>query len=205
MLSSSDRVIGNTNKQGRGEYSFFSKKELVFDITTETEKNQMPKYFLLCIVFIFIINTESLAHDVTVEVVKSYPSVIVRASYFQAEPLSYAGVMIFSPESDGVEYQYGRTDKSGYFAFVPDGTGDWKITVDDEMGHYKETVVTITEDFFTGENAAAIVARTNDRSSIQDLQPVYKIIFGLALIFGIAGIFYWYKARQALQAKPDKH
>jgi len=165
----------------------------------------MPKYFLLCIILIFILNTESSAHDVNVEVTKSYPSVIIRANYFQAEPLSYAEVMVFSPESDAVEYQYGRTDKSGYFAFVPDGAGDWKITVDDEMGHFKETVVTITEDFFNGGNAAAVDARTNDRSSIHDLHPVYKIIFGLALIFGITGIFYWFKARQALQAKPDKN
>jgi hypothetical protein len=165
----------------------------------------MRKYFLLYIILILTINNDSSAHDVTVEIAKSYPSVIVRASYFQAEPLSYAEVMIFSPESDVVEYQYGRADKSGYFAFVPNSIGDWKITVDDEMGHFKETVVTITDDFFTGEGATAIIAHTNHRSSIHDLQPLYKIIFGLALIFGITGIFYWFKARQAFERKPDKH
>jgi nickel transport protein len=165
----------------------------------------MRKYFLLCIILILTINIDSSAHDVTVEITKSYPSVIVRASYFQAEPLSYAEIMIFSPESDVVEYQYGRTDKSGYFAFVPNSRGDWKITVDDEMGHFNETIVTIADDFFTGEEATAIIAHTNHRSSIHDLQPLYKIIFGLALIFGITGIFYWLKARQALQSKPDQH
>jgi nickel transport protein len=174
-------------------------------VTTETERSQMHKYLLLCIILIFIISTESSAHDVTVEITKSYPSVIVRASYFQAEPLSYAEVMIFSPESDVVEYQYGRTDKSGFFAFVPNSRGDWKITVDDEMGHFKETVVSIADDFFTGEEATAIIAHTNHRSSIHDLQPLYKIIFGLALILGITGIFYWFKARQVLERKPDKH
>jgi hypothetical protein len=165
----------------------------------------MPKHFLLCFILIFIINTESSAHDITVEITKSYPSVIIRASYFQAEPLSYAEVMIFSPESDVVEYQYGRSDKSGYFAFLPNSKGDWKITVDDEMGHFKESVVTITADFFTGEGATAIVAHTKQGSTIQDLHPLYKIIFGLALIFGITGIFYGFKARQMLQSKPDKN
>jgi len=165
----------------------------------------MPKYFLLCIILIFMINSDSSAHDVTVEITKSYPSVIVRASYFQAEPLSYAEVMIFSPENDVVEYQYGRTDKSGYFAFVPKSKGDWKITVDDEMGHFIESVVTITADFFTGEGATVIVAHTKHGSTIRDLRPLYKIIFGLALIFGITGIFYGFKARQMLQSKPDKH
>jgi nickel transport protein len=165
----------------------------------------MRKYFLLCIILILTINIDSSAHDVTVEITKSYPSVIVRASYFQAEPLSYAEIMIFSPESDVVEYKYGRTDKSGYFAFVPNSRGDWKITVDDEMGHFNETIVTIADDFFTGEEATAIIAHTNHRSSIHDLQPLYKIIFGLALIFGITGIFYWFKARQTLQSKPDQH
>lgn len=165
----------------------------------------MFKYFLICIILIFMINSESSAHDVTVEITKSYPSVIVRASYFQAEPLSYAEVMIFSPENDVVEYQYGRTDKSGYFAFVPNSKGNWKITVDDEMGHAKEMIVTLSDDYFTGEDGAAIVAHTNDRSTVQDLHPLYKIVFGLALIFGITGIFYGFKAGQRLQSKPDKH
>lgn len=165
----------------------------------------MPKYFLRCFFLIFLINSDSSAHDVTVEITKSYPSVIVRASYFQADLLSYAEVMIFSPENDVVEYQYGRTDKSGYFAFVPNSIGSWKITVDDEMGHFKEMIVTISDDYFTGEDATAIVAHTNDRSTVQGLHPLYKIVFGLALIFGITGIFYGFKARQTLQSKPDKH
>jgi nickel transport protein len=165
----------------------------------------MPKQFILCIILIAIIVTESPAHDVSIEITKNYPSVILRASYFQAEPLSYASVMIFSPGSDVVEYQNGRTDKSGYFAFVPNETGEWKITVDDEMGHYTQSIVTISDDFFTNEGTNAVVAHSNRRSSIGDLQPLYKIIFGLALLFGITGIFYWSKAKQALQAKPDKN
>jgi nickel transport protein len=169
------------------------------------DKNKMPKQLILCIILIASIGTESSAHDVSIEITKNYPSVILRASYFQAEPLAYARVMIFSPVNDVVEYQNGRTDKSGYFAFVPDSKGDWKITVDDEMGHFTESIVTITDDFFTLEGTAAVVAHTNRRSSIGDLQPMYKILFGLALLFGITGIFYWFKAKQALQTKPDKH
>lgn len=165
----------------------------------------MPKYFLLCIICIFVINFNSSAHDVTVEITKSYPSVIIRASYFQAEPLSYAEVMIYSPEGNDVEYQYGRTDKSGFFAFVPNRTGDWKITIDDEMGHSEGTPVTITDDFFAAGEATAVVTYGKQRSSIQDLHPLYKIVFGLALMFGIAGIFYGFKVRQTLRSKSDKH
>lgn len=61
--------------------------------------------------------------------------------------MSYAEVFVFSPEAKegDAEFQNGRTDAKGNFAFVPSIPGTWRITASD-MGHKAEMQVNVTEE-----------------------------------------------------------
>lgn len=69
---------------------------------------------------------------------------VVTAQYDTGEAMSYARVNISAPGA-GLTFQSGRTDRNGRFCFFPDGAGDWKVIVDDEMGHRLEVMVPVDE------------------------------------------------------------
>ena len=79
-----------------------------------------------------------LAHGTDHRVMDNNNAVVVAFSYSDGEPMRYAGVLVYSPEDGQVEYQNGRTDLNGNFAFYPNVPGPWRIEASDGMGH-KET------------------------------------------------------------------
>ena len=68
-------------------------------------------------------------------------AIVVEAYYSSNEPMSYAETRVFSPEDQQTEYQNGRTDRNGRFAFYPDTIGLWRIEINDGMGHRIEASV----------------------------------------------------------------
>lgn len=72
-------------------------------------------------------------------------AIVVTALYDTGEPISYASTKIFSPQGSNVEYQNGRTDALGRFAFVPSMRGEWLIRIDDGTGHGFEERVRVDE------------------------------------------------------------
>ncbi|MDX2179057.1 MAG: hypothetical protein SFV18_05645 [Bryobacteraceae bacterium] len=120
------------------------------------------------------------AHDLTLTAKSEGPAVIVTAAYAGTEACTFAAVTIFNPS--GKEHQSGRSDASGRFAFVPNALGDWKVVIDDEIGHRQELKIVAGE-------AGTIAAGA---------QPLWqKAVTGLALIFGITGFLYGWKRRAA--------
>ena len=53
----------------------------------------------------------------------------VKAFFPDGEPLAYAEFQVFSPADAKIPYQKGRTDRSGYLAFVPNLPGNWHVRV----------------------------------------------------------------------------
>ena len=53
--------------------------------------------------------------------------VLVQFAYSSGEQPTYAKVEVYSPADDKVEFQNGRTDAQGRFAFMPDAPGRWRI------------------------------------------------------------------------------
>jgi nickel transport protein len=136
--------------------------------------------------------TFSFAHDVRISVEFAPPSVIIKSFYSGDEPISYASVLVFSPSDSGTEYQNGRSDANGLFAFVPDKEGEWKFIIDDEMGHKQEKVIRIEQGFLEGK-----IENVKDGQ----LSTYWKAFIGISLIIGCTGIFFWVKARKALKAE----
>lgn len=135
---------------------------------------------------LLLIPRPSVAHDLDATVTLAAPSVIVRAAYGGTEPVAFAKAQVFSPSQSAQEYQTGMTDRRGYFSFVPEGGGTWRVVLDDEEGHRKEIAVTVPDPFQS--TSAATAAGSAPRWE--------RALLGLALIFGATGVVYGYKARR---------
>ncbi len=167
----------------------------------------MKKTFIPVLLLLFCINPEVVAHAINFETGIHAPAVTVKAFFTRTAPLAGASVVVYAPGQDQ-PYQDGRTDREGYFAFVPGTTGNWTITVDDERGHRGRVVVSIDPGFFdeggpvhSGEEETEVSDPAEVGPSTGNVPVGYSAITGLAVIFGITGIFYGYKSRQELNKK----
>ncbi len=113
----------------------------------------------------------------------------VTALYDNGEGMSYAKVEILAPGAK-LPFQSGRTDRTGRFCFFPDSAGEWKVAVDDEMGHLLEVRVPVDE---------RLVYQTSQSAAVPEhsgLSRTEKAVMGICIIFGICGIFFWWKGRR---------
>jgi nickel transport protein len=128
------------------------------------------------------------AHGVTSNI--DTGGIVVSAMYDTGEAMDYARVTVLAPGAS-LKFQSGRTDRNGRFCFFPDVSGDWKVVVDDEMGHRLEVNVTV-------DNAMALQVNPENGNLGQSLFSGFeKIVIGVSIIFGISGILFWFKARKA--------
>jgi nickel transport protein len=74
------------------------------------------------------------AHETLHEVARG-KAVAVKAYFADGEVLAYTAYEVYSPADAKIPYQKGRTDRSGWLAFVPDAPGKWRVKVIDDTGH----------------------------------------------------------------------
>ena len=117
--------------------------------------------------------------------------IVVAAQYDTGEPMSYAKVKIMAPGAKLI-FQSGRTDRNGRFCFFPDKQGKWKLVVNDEMGHRLEVTVPVDE------TMALQADRQLGNGAVSSYSRYQKAIMGISIIFGIFGIFFWWKGRAIL-------
>lgn len=112
----------------------------------------------------------------------------VTAQYDDGEPMSYAAVEIQAPDSE-IEFQNGRTDRNGRFMFQPDAPGRWQAIVKDGMGHRLALDVEAGKDHGAPEKVHAGIPAAG---AVQG--RFGNILTGLAIIFGLCGLFYGWRA-----------
>ena len=141
---------------------------------------------------IFLLPPVIYAHGVSGKI--NAGGIVVAAIYDSGEPMSYAKVKISAPGAK-ITFQSGRTDKNGRFCFFPDTPGEWEVVVDDEMGHRLVLNVPVDETLMFQDKQQ----RGEDGESPQSRYE--KAIMGISIIFGICGIFFWWKSRRAYRTK----
>lgn len=135
----------------------------------------------------FLVATSSVghAHGMFHEITRK-ETVVVTARFDDDEPATYAQVKVYSPEGGEIEYQNGRTDKKGCFAFLPDRPGEWRIAIDGGMGHRLSTAVVVTG-----------LSEAPKELESGGAQPRWEgIVTGLSLIFGLCGFLMYLRARK---------
>ena len=145
------------------------------------------KRMFLIATLAFLLPSPLFAHGVKGTVKEG--GLVVTAQYDTGEAMSYARVKILAPGAK-LTFQSGRTDRNGRFCFFPDAPGDWKVVVDDEMGHRLEVIVPVNEakELKTDKQAGG--------SAESSLSRYEKALMGLSIIFGISGIFFWWKGKR---------
>ncbi|MDR3162039.1 MAG: hypothetical protein LBU28_10570 [Spirochaetaceae bacterium] len=63
---------------------------------------------------------------------------VIRFTYTTGEAMMYARVFVYPPSSPEREILQGTTDRNGVFCFLPDESGEWRLVVEDGMGHTGE-------------------------------------------------------------------
>ncbi len=84
------------------------------------------------------------AHGVGFNLESSESAQVVSFHYANGEPMAYAEILIYDPHSSDVEFQNGRTDRNGKFAFVPDSEGMWIVKAQDSKGHMADACIIIS-------------------------------------------------------------
>jgi hypothetical protein len=128
------------------------------------------------------------AHDLAVRATLAPPAVVAQALYGASEPVAFAKVTIHAPGAARDVYQTGNADAQGYFCFRPAGPGEWRITMDDEMGHVEQASVTVPRPFVS--SAAPPVAGTGP-------SRLERAALGLSLLIGLSGFWYGFRARRS--------
>ena len=152
--------------------------------------------FLLISLSIMVSTGNTLAHGVNVDIRIEGGVVILEASYSPTQPLVDAAVAIYSPAEPENEWQSGRTDRTGHFAFIPDVTGEWSIVIDDQKGHIKKATIVFSTDLPEENEIAEETLNIPPEPAGSGLNTGYKILMGLALLLGLTGLFYGLKVRQ---------
>lgn len=131
--------------------------------------------------FLPLVAVSAFGHDLQVTWQRSGAAIVVENRYGGTEAAAYAAVLVFSPGDAKQEYQNGRTDALGRFAFVPDRDGDWRYIVDDEIGHRVEITIPVGDASFQSSSVRA---------------PWLTLVAGLGFIAGVTGVLYGWKARR---------
>lgn len=119
-------------------------------------------------------------------------AVAVYFGYAGGEPMSYAKAKVFGPNSSSdLEFQNGRTDARGIFAFVPDQPGSWRVEAWDTLGHKGSIELTIKQ-----EDATLTAVGFED--SVNN-PALIKIVLALSLIVNLAFAFYLIKRPKHLK------
>ena len=137
---------------------------------------------------------------------------LVQFAYAGGELPTYAKVEVYSPADAKVEFQNGRTDAQGRFAFMPDAPGQWRIIMADNMGHRVEHAVEVSvgqsPGQSTGQNAgqnANNSVATGQTPGVGEFSMPLRMLLGLSLLANMALAVAVLRRRRPLNACGQKH
>lgn len=116
------------------------------------------------------------AHEVLHDVERGR-AVAVRAYFADGEALAYTQYEVYSPADPKIPHQKGRTDRSGWVAFVPDVPGKWRVKVIDNTGHGLDVEVEA--------GAASRAAPGSGAGGASSLAFILRPVVGIAVIVGV--------------------
>ena len=138
------------------------------------------------------------AHGTDYRLIGKEAAIAAEFFYSDKTPMQYAEVLVFSPESDKVEYQNGRTDQNGRFAFLAETPGEWQVKVNDGMGHAVHATVTVNPIKPEPETAGEISGnRLNEVTKKKatlfgEASMGVKLVFGLSILLNLfLGMYVW--------------
>ena len=121
---------------------------------------------------------------------------LVQFAYAGGEQPTYAKVEVYSPADSKVEFQNGRTDAQGRFAFMPDAPGQWRIIMADNMGHRVEHAVDVSADPTAQQADVKNAGDAAATPGVGGFSIPLRILLGLSLLANMALIAAALRRRQ---------
>ncbi|MDR2455904.1 MAG: DUF4198 domain-containing protein [Deltaproteobacteria bacterium] len=138
----------------------------------------------------------ALAHGVAWNQEPSNKTITVSFIYADQQPMAYSQIKVFSPADSQIEYQNARTDKKGYFAFVPDAPGEWRFETSDGQGHLAQGAITVAppaapaaaQEGGAAASEASAAPQEEPRLASGGSQGVHpsRVALGLSIILNLA-------------------
>lgn len=142
------------------------------------------------------------AHGTDYRIINGADTVTVECVFTDGEPMQYAEVVLYSPENTTMEYQNGRTDKQGIFAFYPQSSGIWRMEVSDGMGHAIQAEIDVIPQNDTDAGGYKTIAEQQHGNESSGL---FKAVLGISLIINIFwGISLGKRKRREADAMPPE-
>jgi nickel transport protein len=150
-----------------------------------------------------------LAHGTDYRVIADNDPVVGIAFFYSDKvPMRYAEVLVYSPENDKIEFQNGRTDAEGRFAFFAETPGDWRVEVNDGMGHAVHATVAVTPREAETADSAEVAAMQKKLSATEkkhallgDASTGVKMFLGLSILMNLFFGMYVWKRKSAATAE----
>ncbi len=152
----------------------------------------------LVFMMIFLLPQTTPAHGLGYAQLGAAPVVSIRFAYSTGDPLAYGAIKVYAPGNDKIEYQNGRTDASGCFAFLPNASGVWKLAAADGQGHALnvEIPVNLELEQNTGPELS-VPAVPLELAGLGGLPLWLKALIGVSLLLNIYGAGYFLLRRKA--------
>lgn len=106
----------------------------------------------------------------------------IQATYDSGEPLAEAQVQVYGPEDPQTPRFTGLTDAQGRYLFIPDGPGDWEVSVR-QAGHGDIAVIPVTD--------VGAIAPTYQGDS--GLSPLQRGLMAGAVTWGCVGTALYFR------------
>ena len=119
------------------------------------------------------------AHNVTGDTSRSIISLYF--GYSTGEPMMYVKVKAYPPSQSDMEILQGTTDRNGFFSFVPDEEGNWRVEADDGMGHQGTITINAANDTVSELSVGG--------SSGGKLPRSLAIVLGLSLLLNVFAVW----------------
>jgi nickel transport protein len=125
-------------------------------------------------------------------------SEIVRFIYSTGEPMAFAIIRVFAPSKPAIETVQSITDRNGYFSFVPDEAGEWRVTAEDGMGHKGSITVPVIGASDDADADAAMTAASKSNTPLRIMLP-FRILLGLSLIANVFAVYQFVLKKRELK------
>jgi nickel transport protein len=143
-------------------------------------------YLLIVLVWAMAIPCNALAHGTDYRLINKDKVIAAEFFYSDKTPMRYAQILVFSPENQKVEYQNGRTDQNGRFAFLPEIPGQWRMKVTDGMGHAVNATVTVNFTALKSKNGNTPLNSQHPEVSKGKMPFFSKASMAIKLILGLS-------------------
>jgi nickel transport protein len=114
----------------------------------------------------------------------------VQFRYSTGEPMMYAKIKLFPPSRPETEILQTVADRRGFFCFLPDEPGSWRVEAEDGMGHKGTITVSVAEG---GEGISPPAGRgaSGGSGSAAGKPPLpWGIALGLSIICNIFSLMF---------------